>query len=98
MKFKNLIFIFSFFFLVGCQQYSLNKSDKIVLKADKRYNNAGFTLIYNDSLGIKKLDNRSLQIFHKSLKTKSYVKITNPLKKSIHVLKIYTINFQDFLH
>ena len=98
MKFKNLIFIFSFFFLVGCQQYSLNKSDKIVLKADKRYNNAGFTLIYNDSLGIKKLDNRSLQIFHKSLKTKSYVKITNPLNNKFLIAEVKSnkVKFSSF--
>jgi hypothetical protein len=35
-------------------------------------------LIYNESLNLKKLDNRSLQIFHKNLKKKSFVKITNP--------------------
>ena len=44
-----------------------------------QYKNAGFALIYNDNLkDIKKIEARSLNIYHKTLKKKSMVKITNP--------------------
>ena len=79
MKFKNFIILIIFVFLIGCTQYSSKNLSKLDLKPKKKYNNIGFSLIYNESLDIKKLDNRSLQIFHKNLKKKSLVKITNPL-------------------
>ena len=58
----------------------------------------GFSLIYNDDLGLKKLDNRSLLIFHKSLKNKSLVKITNPLnnKSLIAEVKSNRVKFSNF--
>ena len=46
---------------------------------EKKYSNSGFALIFNENVKkIKKLDDRSLMIHHKSLKRKSAVKITNP--------------------
>ena len=78
MKFKNLNFLLIFLILIGCDQYSDINSKKLVINFEKKYSNSGFSLIYNDSLNLKKLDNRSLQIFHKNLKKKSFVKITNP--------------------
>ena len=54
--------------------------------------------IYNDDLKIKKLDQRSLTIFHKSLKPKSHVKITNPInnKSLIAEIKSNRVNFSNF--
>ena len=37
---------------------------------------------------LKKLDHRSLQIFHKTLKAKSQVKITNPLNNKSLIAEI----------
>jgi len=78
MKFKNLNFLLIFLILISCDQYSDINSKKLTINFEKKYSNSGFSLIYNESLNLKKLDNRSLQIFHKNLKKKSFVKITNP--------------------
>ncbi len=98
MKFRNLIILFFFICLVGCDQYNSNKFSKINFKPDKKYNNIGFSLIYDESLNLKKLDNRSLQIFHKNLKNKSLVKITNPLnnKSLIAEVKSNRVKFSNF--
>ena len=47
---------------------------------------------------LKKLDQRSLQIFHKTLKAKSQVKITNPLNKKslIAEIKSNRVKFSNF--
>src|SRR5210317_1977504 len=97
MKFKNLLFLIPLIFILGCEQYSL-KTDKINFKPEKKYKNIGFALIYNDDLKIKKLDQRSLTIFHKSLKPKSHVKITNPInnKSLIAEIKSNRVNFSNF--
>ena len=98
MKFKNFIILIIFVFLIGCTQYSSKNLSKLDLKPKKKYNNIGFSLIYNESLDIKKLDNRSLQIFHKNLKKKSLVKITNPLnsKSLIAEVKSGKVEFSNF--
>ena len=70
MKFRNIIIIIIYFFVVGCEQYSLNKQTKLEIKPHIKYNNTGFSLIYDDKIVLKKLDNRSLKIFHKSIKKK----------------------------
>ena len=97
MKFKNLLFLIPLIFILGCEQYGL-KTDKINFKPEKKYKNIGFALIYNDNLKIKKLDQRSLTIFHKSLKPKSHVKITNPInnKSLIAEIKSNRVNFSNF--
>src|SRR6056300_288390 len=97
MKFKNLLFLIPLIFILGCEQYK-SKSNKINFKPEKKYKNIGFALIYNDDLKIKKLDQRSLTIFHKSLKPKSHVKITNPLnnKSLIAEIKSNRVNFSNF--
>ena len=84
--------------LFGCDQYVSNKSTKISLKSEKKFSNTGFALIYNKELDIKKLDNRSLQIFHKNLKNKSFVKILNPLndKSLIAEVKSSKVKFSNF--
>ena len=98
MKFKNIIILISFIFFAGCEQLTTNKSSKLDLKPEKKYKNIGFSLIYNDNLKIKNLDSRSLQIFHKNLKRKSFVKITNPLndKSLIAEVKSNKIKFSNF--
>ena len=98
MKFRNLIFLIFLIFLFGCEQLSKNKSSKLNFKPEKKYKNIGFALIYNNNLNLKKLDQRSLQIFHKTLKAKSQVKITNPLnnKSLIAEIKSNRVNFSNF--
>ena len=98
MKFKNIIILISFFLLFGCDQYASNNPSELDLKFEKKYRNSGFSLIYNDDLNLKKLNNRSLQIFHKSLKSKSLVKITNPLndKSLIAEVKSNKVKFSNF--
>ena len=78
MKFKKLIIFSTLFLLIGCDQYSKNNSRIKDTIFEKKYKNSGFSLVYSDQLNIKKIDQRSLTIFHKSLKKKSFVKITNP--------------------
>ena len=98
MKF-NIYIIFSILFLLlSCDQYSRTKSEKIVKTFEKKYSNSGFSLIYSEELKIKKIDQRSLTIFHKTLKKKSFVKISNPLngKSLIAEVKSNKIKFSPF--
>ena len=86
-----------FIFIVSCEKYN-SKINEINFKIDKKYKNSGFALIYNDNLKLKKLDQRSLQVFHRSLKAKSKVKITNPTNKKslIAEVKSNRIQFSNF--
>ena len=101
MHCKSLIIII-FIFLLGCEQNNLNKNvlnQEIVTK----YKNSGFALVY-DSVLIKekkiskKIDNRSLLIFHKSLKKNSFVKITNPVNQKTVIAEVISnkVKFSDF--
>ena len=58
----------------------------------------GFSLIYHEDLNIKKLDDRSLQIFHKNLTRKSLVKITNPLNNKFLIAEVKSnkVKFSNF--
>ena len=98
MKFHNILIFICFIFISGCETYNKNQSTKINFKPEKKYNNTGFALIYSKELNIKKLDDRSLQIFHKNLKSKSIVKITNPLndKSIIASVKSNKVRFSNF--
>ena len=79
MNYRLIIYLLCSFFLFSCDQNLSKKTKKIELKIENRYKNSGFALIYNESLSkIKKLEMRSLNIYHKSLKKRSKVKITNP--------------------
>ena len=79
MNYKLILIIFFTIFFYGCEQSSYNKDKKINFEVENKYKNAGFALIYNDDLkDIKKIEPRSLNIYHKTLKKKSMVKITNP--------------------
>ncbi len=79
MNYKLIICLLFSFFLLSCEQSLTKKSKKIEIKIENRYKNSGFALIYDENQSkIKKLEKRSLNIYHKSLKKKSKVKITNP--------------------
>ena len=98
MKFNIFIILSTLFLLLSCDQTAINQSKKLDITFDKKYKNSGFSLIYNDDLKIKKIDQRSLTIFHKNLKRKSSVKITNPLngKSLIAEVKSNRVKFSPF--
>ena len=69
------------------------KKQLIKKKYLSRYRNTGFTLVYSDELNAKnkitkKIDSRSLLIFHNKLKKDSFVKITNPINEKTIVAKV----------
>ena len=78
MNYKILGFLCLTIILFGCEQ-TLKNSKKLDISLEKKYKNSGFALVYDEKFPkIKKLDKRSLNIYHKSLKKRSMVKITNP--------------------
>ena len=84
--------------MIGCVQ-TPKELDKTETKLERKYINSGFALIFDESLHkIKKLDDRSLMIYHKSLKRKSTVKVTNPKngKSLIAEVKSNNQKFSDF--
>ena len=98
-NFRFILVIFVYLLLGGCEQAKINNSKKINIDFENKYKNIGFALIYNDNLeDIKKLDVRSLNIYHKSLKRKSLVKITNPENGNslIAEVKSNRVKFSDF--
>ena len=98
MSYKNIIFIFFIFFIYGCEPINV-KNKKLNFEIENRYKNSGFALIYNDDLDdIKEIEPRSLMIYHKHLKKKSMVKITNPINglSLIAEVKSNKIKFSNF--
>ena len=99
MNYKFILFLF--FLISGCNQYSNNKSINFV--SENKYKNSGFTLV-NDNIFKKekkikkKLDDRSLLIFHKNLKKGSLIKITNPTNQKSIIAKVASnkVKFSDF--
>ena len=99
MNYKKLIFLF-FIFLYGCE-ISTTTNNELDFKPINRYKNSGFALIYNDNLNdIKKIEPRSLMIYHKTLKKKSMVKITNPVNglSLIAQVKSNKVEFSNFFN
>ena len=97
MNYRNVILIIATLLLFGCNQ-TISKKD-INFDFDKRYKNSGFALIYNDQLKeIKKLDSRSLSIYHKSIKKRSVLKIINPKngKYLMAEVKSNKVKFSNF--
>jgi hypothetical protein len=101
MNYKYLLIVL-FIFLLGCEQNNLNKNI-LNQKTMTRYKNSGFALVYDSSLKkekkiSKKIDNRSLLIFHKSVKKNSFVKITNPVNQKTVIAEVISNNvkFSDF--
>ena len=67
MNYKILVYFSLIFLLLSCDPQNIGKSNKINFNLEERYQNTGFTLIYNESLDkIKKLDQRSFNIYHRS--------------------------------
>jgi hypothetical protein len=94
-KFFLLILLFLSY---GCNQYT-NEQNLIKIKPAQKYKNTGFALVYDENLdNVKKLETRSLNIYHKLLKKKSIVKITNPVngKYLIAEVKSNKIKFSNF--
>ena len=101
MSYKSLLIVLFIFFL-GCEQNNLNKN-AVNQEIMTKYKNSGFALVYNPMLKkekkiSKKIDNRSLLIFHKSLKKNSFVKITNPVNQKTVIAEVISNNvkFSDF--
>ncbi len=85
MSCKKILFIGFFLFLLNCTSGTINKN-KLNINIVNGYTNKGFALIYSEKLYdekilSKKIDEHSLVIFHKELKTNTLVKITNLLNK-----------------
>ena len=97
MFYRLFLYLLFFFLISNCNQ--TNSKKKITLDIENRYKNLGFALVYQDNLKkIKNLENRSLKIYHKSLKKRSIVKITNPKngKYLIAEVKSNKIKFSNF--
>jgi len=95
LKFLLIILIF---LLTGCNKYDVREVENF-----QKYSNTGFALIYNEDLRknkkiTKKIDNRSLLIFHNSLKEKSFVKITNPNNGKSLIAEVISnkVRYSDF--
>jgi hypothetical protein len=101
MSYKSLLIVL-FIFLLGCEQNNLNKN-AVNQEIMTKYKNSGFALVYNPMLKkekkiSKKIDNKSLFIFHKNLKKNSFVKITNPINQKTVIAEVISnkAKFSDF--
>jgi hypothetical protein len=101
MNYKSILIVF-FIFLVGCEQNNLKK-EVVNREIMSKYKNSGFTLVYDPVLKkekkiSKKIDNKSLFIFHKNLKKNSFVKITNPINQKTVIAEVISnkVRFSDF--
>ena len=99
MNYKSILLIILSLTFYSCENNIGNNSKKINLNLEKKYKNTGFALIYNDKLkNIKELHNRSLDIYHKSLKKRSIVKITNPKNGNYLIAEVKSnrVKFSNF--
>jgi hypothetical protein len=99
MNYKLIFILISCLFLYNCESLNGNNKKSLVLKVEERYKNSGFALLYEDNLkNIKKLDTRSLDIYHKQLSKKSVVKITNPKNGKFLIARVKSnrIKFSSF--
>ncbi len=102
MNYKKIILLVSIIFLSACNEF--NKKDKSLnFIGDQKYSNTGFALIYDEQLRknkkiSKKINNRSLLIFHNKIKKNSFVKITNPVNNKTVIAEVISNNvqFSDF--
>jgi hypothetical protein len=101
MNYKSILIVF-FIFLLGCEQNNLKKDD-VNREIISKYKNSGFALVYDPVLKkekkiSKKIDNKSLFIFHKNLKKNSFVKITNPINQKTVIAEVISnkVRFSDF--
>ena len=96
MNFKKIILIIFIITLTACNQFDQNNKS-LVYVSDQKYSNTGFALIYDDRLKkgkkiSKKIDNRSLLIFHNKIKKNSFVKITNPVNDKSIIAQVISNN------
>ena len=97
MNYNFIIIFFLSIVLLSCKQLPQSKS--LNMDFQEKYTNSGFALIYTSELdNIKKLEERSLNIFHQSLKKRSIVKISNPDngKFLIAEVKSNKVKFSNF--
>ena len=92
MNYRNFLLVVFFLLFTNCNtnDLSLNKKN-IILKNE--FSNKGFTLVFNqkdyeNGVITKKIDERSLIVFHRYLRTNTYVKITNMLNNKSLIAKI----------
>ena len=98
MNYRIITIFFIFFFISSCDR-SIDTTKKINISTENKFSNSGFALIFNQDLGkIRKIEPRSYDIYHKFLKRKSIVKITNPKngKYLIANVKSNKIKFSNF--
>jgi len=102
MNYKKIVLLFIICFLSACNQFD-NNEKTIAYISDQKYSNTGFTLIYNSQLKknkkiSKKIDNRSIVIFHKKIKKNSFVKISNPVNGKFIIAEVISndVKFPDF--
>ena len=98
MNYRIITIFFIFFFISSCDR-SIDTTKKINISTENRFKNSGFALIFNQDLDkIRKIEPRSHDIYHKFLKRKSIVKITNPKngKYLIANVKSNKIKFSNF--
>ena len=99
MNYKLIFTIILSCILFGCDQSLENKFKNDNIKFEKKYKNIGFTFINNNKFKeFSKLDQRSLKIFHKSLKKKSIVKIINPKNGNTLIAEVKSnkVKFSSF--
>jgi len=100
MNYKKILVLILFFFLTNCETINKQNKKKITFKVEDRYQNSGFALIYDQNFDnkMKKLDERSLDIYHKTLTKKSSVKITNPANGNYLIARVKSnkVNFSFF--
>ena len=102
MNYKNLIIFVWILLITGCNKHGLNEK-AINQSSSFKYKNTGFALVYKEKLKkdkeiSKRINNRALLIFHKTLRKNSFVKITNPLNGKSIIAEIVSNNvvFSDF--
>ena len=98
MNYRIITIFFIFFFISSCDR-SIDTTKKINISTENKFSNSGFALIFNQDLDkIRKIEPRSYDIYHKLLKRKSIVKITNPKngKYLIANVKSNKIKFSNF--
>ena len=98
MNYRIITIFFIFFFISSCDR-SIDTTKKINISTENRFKNSGFALIFNQDLDkIRKIEPRSHDIYHKFLKKRSKVKITNPKngKYLIANVKSNKVKFSNF--
>ena len=97
MKYKIIVLLFFSIYLLSCSEVTIYEPLKS--ESEFYYKNKGFALIYDEKFSsIKKLDSRSLNIYHKTLNKRSIVKITNPFNDKFIIAEVKSnkVKFSNF--